>query len=386
MSVAPAVGHDGPLALVCGGGTLPLAVADSVSKRGRAVVLFPLRGARRSGIGCAIPASLASCGSAWRLYAAGARRRLPRRGVHRVAGAADLVADLRPDFVALMLLPRIMAAYRGGDNHLLTGVSRLVEGKGFRLLGAHEVAPEILVPEGVLGHVEVSEQHREDIAFGLDYLRASGVFDIGQAVVVAGRRVLAVEAAEGTDQMLARVAELRASGRVGAPAGVGVLVKAPKPAQDRRFDLPSIGPTTVAGVARARLAGIAVVGGTTVIAEPERLVSDADRAGIFVVRRAGRNRAMSPHIFLVAGEESGDRLGAALIAAIRQRTQGRAQFSCVGGAHMAAEGVPSLFPLGELAIIGFGGILARLPKILRRIRETADAIVVRKTRCAGYYR
>ena len=87
---------------------------------------------------------------------------------------------------------------------------------------------------------------------------------------------------------------------------------------------------------------------------------------------------MSPHIFLVAGEESGDRLGAALIAAIRQRTQGRAQFSCVGGAHMAVEGVPSLFPLGELAIIGFGGILARLPKILRRIRETADAIVSAK--------
>jgi lipid-A-disaccharide synthase len=87
---------------------------------------------------------------------------------------------------------------------------------------------------------------------------------------------------------------------------------------------------------------------------------------------------MSPHIFLVAGEESGDRLGAALIAAIRQRTQGRAEFSCVGGAHMAAEGVPSLFPLGELAIIGFGGILARLPKILRRIRETADAIVSAK--------
>ena len=84
---------------------------------------------------------------------------------------------------------------------------------------------------------------------------------------------------------------------------------------------------------------------------------------------------MSPHIFLVAGEESGDRLGAALIAAIKQRTRGNAHFSCVGGAHMAAEGVPSLFPLGDLAIIGFGGIVTRLPKIVRRIREVADAIV-----------
>src|SRR4029450_4453826 len=82
---------------------------------------------------------------------------------------------------------------------------------------------------------------------------------------------------------------------------------------------------------------------------------------------------MSPHIFLVAGEESGDRLGASLVEAIRQRTHVRCQFSAVGGAHMAAAGVPSLFPLGDLAIIGFAAIPASLPKILRRIRETGDA-------------
>jgi len=87
---------------------------------------------------------------------------------------------------------------------------------------------------------------------------------------------------------------------------------------------------------------------------------------------------MIPHVFLVAGEESGDRLGAALISAIRDRTQGKAHFSCVGGAHMAAEGVPSLFPLGDLAIVGFSSIPARIPKILRRIREAADAVVAAK--------
>lgn len=87
---------------------------------------------------------------------------------------------------------------------------------------------------------------------------------------------------------------------------------------------------------------------------------------------------MSPHIFLVAGEESGDRLGAALISAIRDRTQGKAHFSCVGGAHMAAEGVPSLFPLGDLAIVGFSSIPSMLSKILRRIREAADAVIAAK--------
>jgi len=86
---------------------------------------------------------------------------------------------------------------------------------------------------------------------------------------------------------------------------------------------------------------------------------------------------MSPHIFLVAGEESGDRLGAALIAAIRRRDPA-ARFSGVGGAQMAALGVPSLFPLGELAIIGFVSIFTNLPKIMARIRQTADAILAAK--------
>jgi DUF1009 family protein len=117
----------------------------------------------------------------------------------------------------------------------------------------------------------------------LDYLHATGTFDVGQAVVVAGKHVLAVEAAEGTDQMLTRVGELRASGRVRSPSGRGVLVKAPKRIQDRRFDLPSIGPRTVDGVVRAGLAGIAVVAGETVVAEPARLVEAADGAKIFVV-------------------------------------------------------------------------------------------------------
>ena len=288
MSEAAAVRQDGPLALICGGGTLPLAVAESVSKRGRAVVLFALRGH-------ADPTLVARYPHHWlRVGQLGAFTRLAHAaGCRDVVFIGSLVRptlwNLRPDLKALMLLPRIMAAYRGGDNHLLSGVSKIVEDQGFRLIGAHEVAPEILVPDGALGRIDASEQHRQDIAFGFDYLRASGAFDIGQAVVVAGKHVLAVEAVEGTDQMLARVADLRAAGRIWAPVGMGVLVKAPKPGQDRRFDLPSIGPKTVAGIVRAKLGGIAIVGGTTVIAEPERVVSEADRAGIFVVGVPGGN-------------------------------------------------------------------------------------------------
>jgi DUF1009 family protein len=282
MSDAAAVGHDGPLALICGGGTLPLAVADSVVRRGRAVILFALRGH-------AEPELMTRYPHHWlRVGQFGAFTRLAK-----AAGCRDVVFigalvrpslwTLWPDFLTLRSLPRIVNAYRGGDNHLLTGVSKIFEAQGFHLIGAHEAAPEILVPEGPLGCIAPSEKDRGDIAFGFAYLQASGAFDVGQAAVVAGKRVLAVEAAEGTDQMLARVAELRASGRIDSPRGMGVLVKAPKPGQDHRFDLPSIGPRTVAEVARAGLAGVAVICDTTVIAEAQTVVNEADRAGIFVV-------------------------------------------------------------------------------------------------------
>ncbi|HET7912082.1 MAG TPA: UDP-2,3-diacylglucosamine diphosphatase LpxI [Pseudolabrys sp.] len=282
MSNAVAVGQDGPLAMICGGGTLPLAVADSAAKRGRNVVLFPLRGHADAALTTRYPHH-------WlRIGQLGAFTRLARAADCRdVVFIGALVRpslwSLRPDLLALKSLPKIIQAYRGGDNHLLTGVSKLFEEQGFRLVGAHEVAPEILVPEGALGRIDVSEQERADIAFGFDYLQASGAFDVGQAVVVAGKRILAVEAAEGTDQMLDRVAELRASGRIGDASGTGVLVKAPKPDQDQRFDLPSIGPRTVTGVVGAGLAGIAVVSAKTIIADAESVVREADRAGIFVV-------------------------------------------------------------------------------------------------------
>jgi DUF1009 family protein len=284
MSADAAATREGPLAMICGGGSLPLAVADSVAARGRKVVLFPLRGFADTD-----PRAVARYPHHW-LYI-GQLGKLSR--LAHAAGCRDMVCigsvvrpalwQLRFDLTALMLLPRIAAAFRGGDNHLLSNVSRIVERQGFQLLGAHEVAPEILVPEGTLGRAQPSERQRADMALGFDYLRAAGPFDVGQAVVVDNNHVLAVEAAEGTDQMLTRVAELRASGRIRAPAGNGVLVKAPKPMQDRRFDLPSIGPQTVDGVKRAGLAGIAVAADETVIAEPERLIAAADAAGIFVV-------------------------------------------------------------------------------------------------------
>lgn len=288
MRQALAQGNDGPVAIVCGGGSLPLTVAEAVQRSGRNVVLFPVHG-------WADPSAFGGYRHHWlNLGSAGRFRRLARReGCRDVVlignAVRPAVHELRLDWLTLRLLPRMIRAFKGGDDTLLSGIAKLFEEHGFRLLGAHEVAPEILVGEGPLGLTKPSDAHAQDIRRGFELIAAITSFDVGQAVVVANNRVLAIEAAEGTDHMLDRIATLRAEGRIRLPDRTGILVKAPKSTQDRRVDLPSLGPRTVEKVVNAGLAGIAVAAGETIVAEPLRVAGAADRAGLFVVgmRRPG---------------------------------------------------------------------------------------------------
>jgi len=278
----PAHGTDnGPLAVICGGGALPFAVADAVGKRGRRVVLFAIRGWADPQRVAAYPHHWASFGQfGW--FCRVAQREGCRDVVLIGSVVRPAIWKIRPDFKTLRLLPRIVGLLRGGDNRLLKGVAVIFEEHGFRLVGAHEIAPDILMPEGPLGRERPTARDQADIATALALLEATSPFDVGQAVVVADTRVLAIEAAEGTDRMLARIAELRQGGRI-ADARRGVLVKAAKRGQDRRVDLPSIGPRTVEGAARAGLAGIAVVSGSTIIAEAGLTGAAADRERLFVI-------------------------------------------------------------------------------------------------------
>jgi DUF1009 family protein len=272
----------GPLAIICGGGSFPLAVADAATRNGRRVVLFPLKG-------WADPAAIKRYPHHWVGLAQFGRfcRLALQEGCRDVVIIGNVIRptarQLRPDLGTLRLLPRIVRLFRGGDDHLLSGIGRIFEEHGFRLVGAHEAAPAIVVSRGTLGQHPPRDADIADAHRGFAILAAIGPFDIGQAVVVAANRVLAVEAAEGTDEMLARLAALRASGRIRHAAGTGVLVKAPKPAQERRLDLPSIGARTVEGAAAAGLAGIAVAAGNVITADMAELVRAADAAGLFVV-------------------------------------------------------------------------------------------------------
>lgn len=273
---------EAPLAIIAGGGTLPFTVADSAIKARRKVVLFAIRGA-------ADAARVAAYPHHWfAVTQLGLLRRLAQQeGCREMVLIGSLV---RPpvwhflfDLEGLRLLTRVVQAFRGGDNHLLSRLLDLLQSYGFTIRGAHEIAPEIVVDVGRMGTRMPDAQERADIVRGLALLDAISPFDVGQAVVVAGNQVIAVEGPEGTDWMLTRIAEMRRAGRLRGPAGTGVLVKAPKTGQDTRVDLPSIGPQTVEGAARAGLAGVAVLAGSSIVAEAERFAAAADSANIFVV-------------------------------------------------------------------------------------------------------
>jgi DUF1009 family protein len=257
-------------------------VADAVARSGRRPVMFGIKG-------WADPAVIGRFDHHWiALGQAGRFFRLARSEDCRdVLFIGTLlrppITQLRLDWQTIRLMPRVVRFFRGGDDKLLSGVAGVAESGGFRVVGVKDVAPEVFVPEGVLGRYRPVERDHADIARALSLIAALGPFDVGQAAVVANNHVLGVEAAEGTDNLLARIAELRQRGRIAAPRGIGVLVKAPKPGQDRRFDLPSIGPKTIENVARAGLAGVAVTAGSTIIAEPAETAAAADRAKVFLV-------------------------------------------------------------------------------------------------------
>jgi UDP-2,3-diacylglucosamine hydrolase len=274
--------REDPLAIICGGGSFPAAVADTVARRGRRPVMFGIRGWADAAVIERYAHHWIAIGQAGRFFRL-ARAENCREVLFIGTLLRPPITQLRLDWQTIKLMPHMVRSYRGGDDKLLSGVARVAESGGLRVVGVKEVAPEVFVPEGVLGRHAPSERDKADIARALTVIGALGPFDVGQATVVANNHVLAVEAAEGTDNMLLRIAELRKLGRVTLPPGTGVLVKAPKPGQDRRFDLPSIGPRTIENIARAGLAGLAVTAGSTMIAEADQAIAAADRAGIFMV-------------------------------------------------------------------------------------------------------
>jgi DUF1009 family protein len=277
-----AVEISSPIGLIAAGGVLPFAVADSLIARGISPVFFALRGVCDSIQVARFRHHWISIGQLGRL-ANLLRAENCRDLVFIGALVRPALSEIRLDWKTIRAMSSVLKAFRGGDDHLLSSVGRILEKDGFRMVGIRDVAPDLLMPAGCLTRAAPNQDANADIAKGRDVLRALSRFDIGQAAIVIDGHVLGVEDIEGTDGLLARVARLRGEGRIRAKAGRGVLVKAPKSGQDLRFDLPTLGARTIEGAAAAQLAGIAVIAGNTLVAEPQAMVDAADRAGLFVI-------------------------------------------------------------------------------------------------------
>jgi len=278
----------GPIGIIAGSGRLPGLVAQAAVDSGRGAFIIALEGFADAGLS-AFPHIRARFSEASRilhhLHGAGVRDLVLVGGLRRPEGLGYF-KDIGPKVLWRAL--RNLDLFRSGDSTMLQRIVTAFEREGFTILGAHEVAPELVLPPLDLGAVSPDAKTAADIDTGFTAALGLGALDIGQGVVVARGRVLAAEAAEGTDAMLARVAAMRAqasdAGRRLKP--LGVLVKAPQPIQDLRVDMPAIGPDTVKGIVDAGLLGIAIAAHRVLVLDPEEVRRAADKAGVFVTARA----------------------------------------------------------------------------------------------------
>lgn len=269
------------LGLIAGGGALPVEIAQHCERSGRPLFVIRLKGFAGADL---TPYAGAEVGLA---ELGKCLKALKRAGCRAICLAGNVArpdfSSLVPDLRGLMLLPKVVAAARKGDDALLRLLVDEFEKEGFAVEGAHEVMEDLSLPAGLLGARAPTDDDMADALRALDVARAIGRLDVGQAAVVARGLVLAVEAQEGTDAMLARVADLPAHLRGKPGAGAGVLAKAPKPIQETRVDLPTIGLATVQGVARAGLAGIVGEAGRLLVLDREATLALADELGVFIL-------------------------------------------------------------------------------------------------------
>ena len=203
-------------------------------------------------------------------------------------GRRPRLAKLRPSLSLLTVLPRIVSSLGRGDNALLETIIGLIEKAGPKVVGAHEIVPDLLAGEGLMTKAKPTAADHKDLAAAFAAAKAIGALDIGQAAVSVGGRVIAMEGIEGTDGLLARTVTLRAHGRLSGKKR-GVIVKCAKPGQELRADMPAIGPQTVAAAHRAGLAGIGVEAGRSLILDYETVCASADAAGLFVIGLPGES-------------------------------------------------------------------------------------------------
>ncbi len=265
----------GKLGIIAGKGELPRQIIQACQKEGRDfhVIAFSDQTDEKT---------VENISHDWvRLGAAGTTIKIfKQQGIKDLVLAGGInrpsMASLRPDGWALKFFAKNAKAALGDDG-LLAALVHDLEKEGFRLVGPDEILDDLLAQTGTLGAIEPDEVALADIARGFNVAWQLGALDVGQAVVVQQNLVLGVEAIEGTESMLGRVKNLAREG-VG-----GVLIKAKKPNQEKRADLPAIAPATIDQARAAGLRGIAIEANGAIVIDAQKVREKADQAGLFVV-------------------------------------------------------------------------------------------------------
>ncbi|WP_372603286.1 LpxI family protein [Actibacterium sp.] len=265
-------------AIIAGRGALPALVADSLGRQGAPFHIFELDGFAMDNP-AGLPVERFILERLALLF-----NRMHDLGVTQVvfAGAVARAAldPERIDAQTAALLPQILPALQQGDDATLRAILQLFTEDGFQIAGAHEIAPDLLPEPGILTASQPGPVDETDAARAAEIVRGLGQLDLGQGAVVADGLCLAVETLPGTDAMLDWVADVAGKKR---PIGRGgVFLKAPKPGQERRIDLPAIGPDTLARAARAGLNGVVIEASGVMILNRAETVAEADRRGLFL--------------------------------------------------------------------------------------------------------
>lgn len=269
------------LGLIAGGGALPVELAARCEAAGRSFAVMRLKSFADPAL-ARYPGVDVGLGEFGKVFKA-----LRAEGCEVVCFAGNVkrpdFATLMPDARGLKVVPGLIMAARQGDDALLRRVLDEFEKEGFEIEGAHEVVGEMTLPLGRLGRFYPAAEHMADIDKALMVAREIGRLDVGQGAVVCDGLVLAVEAQEGTDAMLRRVADLPQAVRGSAERPRGVLAKAPKPIQETKVDLPTIGVATLQRAARAGLAGVVGEAGRLLVVDRDAVIAAADELGLFVL-------------------------------------------------------------------------------------------------------
>ena len=271
----------GRVAIVAGSGRIPVYAAEKLAAAGRDPFIVAIEGEANEEL-LRYEHDFVNTAEIGRLVSI-----LKRVGPSEVVmvggvGARPDLRRLRPDWTTLRLAAFLLPKLRAGDDAILRGVIATIEGAGFPVRGVHELVPDLLADSGHIAGPKPARADSEAVSAAVRGALALGSLDAGQACVAVGKRIVALEGAEGTDLMLQRVAELRRIGRMKAGRG-GVLVKLAKPGQELRADLPTIGVATVENAARAGLKGIAVHAGNALISDFEATCARANEEGVFLI-------------------------------------------------------------------------------------------------------